>query len=370
MPRQILLAIGLLLACATAGCRKGARNEGGPASSVSSAKDAEPPAAIPAPPPGVDPAWSTIAASICAAAYFKPPPEAIRPKGREVDVGCRSHPPFTRPEQKPDGKILLHTGDPLEFCTIDVVYRGSFTRPGAREAVVSFAPCKDGDGAWDMANPGSAVLVEEAPGGGRWRAIDYQADVNIAPDRGALPASAPELRFASGCDEVRRADNRDALVCASNFGAFGLGSMTYIFFVDFARTPHARTVARMLEDADPCGPSGIASPEKDGLVTFQLGTRTLGDTNGDKTPDVSVEITRARAVPSSALAAKVKAECAKNANSDIARLAPPGKKTTLQFLSDADGWGPSPASKATLAAWIAERPDGFGGIEKAGPPDR
>jgi hypothetical protein len=370
-----------ILTCASAGCRKSPPNGalpvasvavtgsavptagGTPSTSVSAMPtQSDPPKTLPAPPAGADPTRAAIAASICAAAYTDPDA-----KGKDVEVGCRSHPPFTKPEQKPDGMIVLHTGDPIAFCAIDAVYKGSFSKPDAREAIVSFRQC-DGEGTWDSANPGSAVLVEEVSGG-RFREIDYQAGVNIAPDRKTLPAGAGELRSAAGCDQIRRADGRDALFCVSNFGAFRLGAMTYFFVVDFAEKPHAQTVARIFEDIGPCLQFGMSSPEKDGLVSFQLGDRTVSDLNGDQMPDISVEITRSRATPSSALAARVKAACRNDSNVSVERLVPPGKKTTLQFLSDKDGWAASPTSKSTLHAWSAEN-GGFGGIGGAGPPDR
>jgi hypothetical protein len=300
----------------------------------------DPPAlALPRPPPGTEPKTVTIAASICAAAF----------RGREV--GCRSHPPFERPEQLPDGKIVKHTGDPLSFCAIDRVYYGAFTRPGAEQAVVAFGQCKESEGAeWDAAFPGSAVLVENVSG--RWKAMGYEPEVN-----------------AQLCLQSHRSDARDVLLCRSNLAATAVGSLTSFFLLDFARGPrgkrNAGTFARVFSDEINCiaAESGLPS----GLVSADITSVALADLDKNGTPDLVVKVRRARAAPSAALDAKVNALCKQGPEKAKGAL-PPATVTTLELLSDGDGFTPSAATKTALDAWTAEAPSDFNGLSTAGPP--
>jgi hypothetical protein len=299
---------------------------------------------VPIPPsPGVDRDEVIFASSICAAAYM----------GRLV--GCRSHPPFVRPEQKPDGKLAAFTGDPLELCAIEKVSRGSFTRPGATQALLGFGPCKDEPRVtWDMANPGSVVLVEQIEG--RWKAIGYEDGVN-----------------SRSCFQVRRSSSqggRDILLCRSSLGAFTAGQVFYFFMVDFGRTAkRAATIARLYSDMAPsCMSVDRGFPS--GYVELEIAGVTLSDVNADGTNDLVVRVKRARVPPSPSFDAKVRAMCKRRGPSeDIHALLPPAEETTIELVSGADGYAPSPASQKTLAKWRAEAPDDFNGLVGVGPPD-
>jgi hypothetical protein len=320
--------------------------------SASSVASTPPP--LPPVPPGVDPESVLFAASICAAATMK--------VGNSVLVGCRSHPPFDRPEQKPDGMLPPFIGDEHRFCALGGVYRGSFTRPGARQAVLSFAQCMDnGSDEWDMGLPGSAVLVEEV--GGRWRAVSYEPSVNL-------------LR----CSTLQYADGRDALVCRSGFAAPPSGGIWYVFLLDFARPGrHAGTVALMYGDTFGCAwlnppdPGELRLPE--GLVSLEMGDLHLvaasdAGTAGAGTTDVIVDVERARAAPSQALDGRVAAACKRDPNvQGLERsLAPPATTTRLRFVTRGDDLVPTEPSRLALETWKAEAPAGMHGLTEAAPP--
>ena len=273
-----------------------------------------------------------LASSICAAAYTA-----------DGSVGCRSHPPFDAPENQPDGKLLLHTGDPLTFCGIDAVFHGAFTKPGANQAVVSFAQCKENDpnATWDSGFPGSAVLVEQIDG--YWTAIAYEGGVNT-----------------NACQKSHRRDGRDVLLCASNFSAGSIGTMHYFFLLDFAQAgpTRAKTLASLFSNVElfRCfDPDGAEPVAPSGLVGLRVEKVSLSDVNGDGTPDLIIDVERARTAPSAPFDSRVRALCKKNGAFNL--LLPRASKTKLVVASDGDAFRPTPASRALLDAWEKELPD-------------
>ena len=282
-----------------------------------------------------------FAGSICAASYL----------GK--DVGCRSHPPFVRPEQQPDGKIIEHQGDPLLFCGIDRIFRGSFTRPGSKQAVISFSQCKESEEAmWDSGFPGSAVLVEEIDG--RWKAVGYEADVN-----------------AGACLKAHRADGRDVLLCRSSLAAPPSGVVSYVFLLDFARAlsgkASAGSLVKLFSDMLICSFADQGFPN--GLVSLDVKDMTLKNLNQDGTDDLVVKVHRARIPPSAALDAKILAWCKKTrGEGNQSSFLPATKLSTLELVSDGATFTPTPATKKLIDAWTAEAPDGFNGLVDAAPP--
>lgn len=323
-----------------------ARN-GAPATSVppvaSSAPPASPPvpASLPDPPPGTNAEQVKIAASICAAAY----------SGKSV--GCRSHPPFVRPEQKPDGKIVEHQGDPLDFCAISELFHGSFTKPGKKQTLVSFSQCREGpDAVWDAGFPGSAVLVEEVGGRIEVVATEHEANLDL-------------------CLRNRRADGRDFLVCRSGLGAPPAGSVSYFFIVDFGRAAEALpvqgTFARVYADLPMCLPDADTSS---GLTSFEIIDMKLAKVNAGPADDLAMKVRRAHAPPSAALEAKAKRACAGGQGLlDTAKLLPRGTPATLTFSSTDKGMKATPATQKLLDTWAKESPEGFNGMAKLGPND-
>ena len=129
--------------------------------------------------------------------------------------------------------------------------------------------------------------------------------------------------------------------------------------LDFARRPKpAGTIAWLFSDASmlvcpALPPSGPAVPS--GLVGLEVKRVALSDLNKDGTPDLVVDVERARAAPSSALDARVRALCQQNV--DIEKTLPAATKARLELVSDGERFTPSPATRKLLDAWEAETPD-------------
>ena len=149
------------------------------------APTAQPSAALTAHPPPLppsDPASEAdelaIAKAVCRA--------ATKHVDGKVQVGCRTCPPFTSPDARPDGKVVA---DPETFFPIQGVYRGAFTSPGADQRAVVFQGCEP-----HSANYGGTLLVD----------ADASGYLSRAYFSGVHPAS---------CRPYRRPDGRDLLVC-------------------------------------------------------------------------------------------------------------------------------------------------------------
>lgn len=314
-------------------------------------EDDEPPITVPAFPipsaPKNAPAEPlAIASAICAAAY--------RPAGNGIAVGCRSHPPFKTPAQMPDGKLVRAKPDSLGFCEIRRVFRGSFSRAGASQAVVVFGECWDDGESFssNAMNSASVVLVEEVPSPSRWKVKAYERNVH-----------------AEACETSRTADGHDVLLCHATLGAFSMGAMTFLFAIDFARTdPRTYTVARIFaDDVDCTQVKGMPDSLSTGFTKTRVTRTALADVNQDGTPDLVVDVERAHLSPSPALKRGAEAECAKGAyQPHLERLLPKPETKRLELVSERGTFVPSPSSQKLLDAWEAESP-GFG-LESAGPP--
>ena len=298
-------------------------------------------------PPGVDPRRVLFASSVCAAATMTLPDGSL-------DVGCPSHPPFDRPEQKPDGKLTRFTGDPLRFCGIDAIHEGSFTRPGARQAFIAFAQCKENpphDDDWDTGNPGSGVLVEEIAG--RWAAIGYEPAVN-----------------ARSCVVRRRPDARDVLLCRAGFEAGLAGGVTYLFLLDVAREgKHAVTFATIFDDMLLC--AGLSPPAPgelrlpNGLTTVSI--EGFAAASAGSAVDLVVDVDRAHAAASPALDARAARACARGPSASAKSVLPPPTRSRLEFALRGDDVVPTEPTRRALAAWKGEVDD-HGGVAAAAPP--
>ncbi len=282
-------------------------------------------------PDGADAAAVLIATSICAAAY-------LRADEGPPTIGCRSHPPFDRPEDRPDGTLPAYSGDRSAFCSIRAIHRGSFSRAGAPQAVVIFDSCEDHGAAWNGSMPGSAVLVESV--GGRFRAIDYEGAIRE-------------------CKTVRLSDGHDVMLCRGWFGWSGAGALTSFFLLDFAeRSTRVRVVARLFEDLLQCSMLEPTFSLPHGLVDLAVKDR-LDDVDGDGLPDLVLDVERTRVPPGPALDRRVRVACTAQA------ALPKGSQpthTTLVFPNDGRGLSASPSARATLAKWESEAPPGFNGL--------
>lgn len=271
--------------------------------------------------------------------------------GGKLAVGCRTHPPFVRPEQLPDGKVVTKFEDPLTFCAIREVYPGSFSHAGAQEAVVFFDQCKDDSGDWDMAQPGSAVLV--ARNGSRWTPIGYQSAVNL-----------------NGCLLHHRTDGRDLLLCQDNWGTSGDVAFRWFFSLDFG-APEGQRQRRLgtvfFDDHDyPCGPNGQESFVEYGVVSVAVKGFFKKDIQKDGKEDLVVLLERASVPFAASLRPRITRFCVPGKDSVPANeYLPRPTLFTLEFLGDGSNFSPSPATQKLLDAWKAEVPDGvFDIIEK------
>lgn len=136
------------------------------------------------------------------------------------------------------------------------VASGSFTRPGAREVLMTL--CKAESDTCD----GTTLLRRE---GGRWKAIHHTEDI-----------------YPSECLKFRRFDGRDQLACQGNgMNMYGVG--LYLITASEGRT-HLKTLL-----------DGSSQPCVSGRTTqTRLGDWRKQDVNGDARPDLLVEVYRYR----------------------------------------------------------------------------
>lgn len=305
-----------------------------------------PPSDLPLPeaPPGADPELVAFAASICAAAVLKTPQGTTR-------VGCRSHPPFDGREQQPDGKIITHQGDPLLFCAIGQVYRGSFAEPGLTEAVLAFEQCKKSENApWDMAFPGNLVVVEKTAD--RWRAVAFEPDLD-----------------AFGCLTFHRTDGRDLLVCKGSFAGWHDGGLRWLDAIDLSK-PAGKRVQHFAEltfndfsipcSFDPSMIDGLPFVDDGSIVRVEFGDMALRDTDGDGASELVLPVRRARFAIQGSFAARARRYCRSDEDSiDPAEYLPKPERATLVYRYDGKRFVPTPATHKRMAAWKATSPQRY-----------
>lgn len=292
-----------------------------------------PPPVIPAAPSGADPEKVRLAASICAAAW-----------NPARGVGCRSHPPFSGPDERPDGTIVQLAADDNHLCVLGAVHRGAFSRPGANEALLVFDACENDDGtAWDMANAGSAVLVDLS--GGRVRAV--------ATDGWA---------WADACVPVKRKDGVTLLACSYAFSAPPAGTVANTFVLDFVGgAPHQALLSVVYEDTPSCSFLDAKMPDvaEDGLTRADVARAIVTDVDEDGLGDVVVDVKRAHLPGTAALAAKLLAGCKKGQEP---KVMPPLARTRLVFRNDGERLVPTELTRKALESWRAEAPSGMHGL--------
>lgn len=154
-------------------------------------------------------------------------------------VGCMTPPPFDKGEAMPNGRIQL---DPAEedMTELRMLWYGSFTRPGADEAVARF------EYYWHAPAYGPAMLANRADG--RWSAARYYDD--FRPER---------------CTTYRRADARDVLVCSGGAVAQGYAHSS-VFVSDFTESTRDRRDRAVLEITDDSQSSCFGGPRQGELV--------------------------------------------------------------------------------------------------------
>lgn len=136
------------------------------------------------------------------------------------------------------------------------VAHGSFTRPGAREVLMTLCYAQS-----DTCD-GTTLLRRE---GGRWKALHHTEGV-----------------YPSECLKFRRFDGRDQLACRNN-GMVMFGSTLRLISADSRRTVQKDLL-----------PEGLSDCEARPMPVTRLGDWRRQDVNGDGRPDLVVEVYRYR----------------------------------------------------------------------------
>lgn len=303
------------------------------------AAPAEPASVTPNAPPGANAEHVELLSNVCAMAR-------VRTADGKTQVGCASHPPFVKPEQRPREQLVDLSEDRMRMCEIVAVHRGSFSRPGAVEAVVVFGECYDADDSFETnaIQSESVVLLENVAG--RWLERAYEANMH-----GEL------------CWVGKNPGGVDALWCRSGLVAPGAGAIDYLFSLDFrAHETRARTFARMYSHRLACAAEPDDGPRlPHGFVTLQIGEVQASSAG------FTLEVTRDRIPPSAALVAKAQVACKKQPSSFGESLARRGQKTLLKFVPRGTSFEPDAATATLLAQWESETPDAAGEMRAASP---
>ncbi len=288
---------------------------------------------LPPAPPGVDEGDFSILASLCAVSIWS---GAGKPM-----VGCRSTPPFDGPAEAPDGS-LLEAKDFSEVCFLEDIYRGSFSGPGKDQAILGLAAC--GDERANDITPGNVVLAENGPDG--WRVVAVDRSVNVR-----------------GCKQSKRAD-RTLLVCSDGFGAYGDGSLSFRFTLDFSKPEGSRfhVFSKIYESAASSCMLGNGILEERGATFVDTKEERFEDLDGDGDEDLLLTVERGHVGPSAALVKRADAWCAKQPAGEPGILRPnvlagKPKRFALRFSGEAETLVPAPATAKLLDAWGGDAPE-------------
>lgn len=255
-------------------------------------------------------------------------PAAIQHHEGKVRVGCRACPPFE--DAPPDGEVAV---DPESFFPLLQLYRGAFSKPGADEVAAVFDGCEP-----HAANYGGTVFAEKTPTG--YRMITYAS--------GLHPAS---------CEVYHRPDKRDLLVCQWSDAHQSTGFMQVLSYdLTQAKADDPLTGWKQLVTVSDNSYSvcwGV-SPEAGVMQGRVLGFR-FEDRNGDKVPDVVVDIEHRTTPYSPALDKAIQKKCAEaqaknpdNTSIDVPKLLGKPQKETLELFGGLQGFKPSPRTAALL----------------------
>lgn len=304
--------------------------------SASPRATARPP--LPALPPGVDKERFEVLASLCAVSMFQDPLRTL--------VGCRSEPPFDGPGELPDGTVQ-RVDNPYDSCLLNDFYRGSFSAAGKDQAVLSLGPCTQR--ANDI-TPGDAVLAERD--GESWRVVAVVPDIN-----------------AEACKLSKRAD-RTLLVCESNMGAYGDGSLSWRFTLDFSQ-PAGRRVS-VFAKLYQTPPTSCMMPDiltERGIMLVRVSNEAFADTDRDGDEDLTFTVERVHVAASPALTKKIEAHCKSKASSgdpmiQLEKLTGPFRKFSFELKGEATTLVPTVETKKLIDAWGDEAPEFWWNIVK------
>lgn len=263
--------------------------------------------------------------------------------------GCRSGPPFDKPDTKPDGTVR-QAAEFSDVCFLDEVYRGSFTGAGRDQAIVGLEAC--GSERANDITPGNVVLAERGPTG--WSVMAVQRDTNVRK-----------------CAVSKRKE-RTLLVCGDNMGAFGDGSLAWRFTLDFSAPEQQRVkvFSKIYASSATSCMMGTGILGERGVTTIDVSNERFVDTDADGVEDLAFTVERAHTAPSVALGARAEAQCkgAKDGKMvDLTKLSGPKKRHTLQFRGGPSGLVATEATKKLLDAWGLESPEFWWNIVKSAP---
>jgi len=245
-------------------------------------------------------------------------------------VGCAACAPFEGPDALPDGAVVM---DSETFFALEILLRGSFSRPGADEASATLDGCEP-----HAANYGGTLLAQRL--NGAWSTVRY--------DSGVKPGA---------CIVYRRKDGRDILVCE-----WGDGHQSYwhhrVFTYDFVEsTPDAvekgwHTVMEMNDDSIPgCWGSLPGEPIRSGRVDDYK----LVDFDNDGAVDLVVTVSQIKGKPSKAYKAKcdelmASMEQENGPAVDVTAALGPRKTYVLQFVFNGTTFVPTKATDKIIQA--------------------
>jgi hypothetical protein len=278
-----------------------------------------PPALRPA---GADPNRFEFVAALCASAIK-------HDKGRLL-VGCRDCPPFDASSATPDGRVVV---DPDPFFALELVVRGSFSRPGADQAALVFEGCEPHSANW-----GGSLLVERS--GPSWKAVQYAS--------GYHPRA---------CKVYRRNDGRDILVCRHSDVHQSTATDTISTFDFSLATPDDpekgwEQVFTSLNNAS----SVCMGVSPDGVTEDRVESFELRDVNADGKVDLAIQVQRAHVDYSKALETRIHKQCEKALQSDphsfptirSSTFLPAPVRSLLEFVHDGTRFVATPATRARI----------------------
>jgi hypothetical protein len=269
-------------------------------------------------PAGADPVAVAFAEMVCGVAVKRDP--------TGLAVGCRDCGNMT------PGEELLELKESDTFYPTLAVLRGSFTAPGADEAVMLLEGCGRG---MLFANDGSS-----------W-----------APD-GHFSGRDP-----FGCVAVAGGDGRDRLACTSGLGASDVGSRYELYteqLTSGVEYPETKTLVIFRDNGDsPCRIGG------DHFTALRWASLEAKDVNGDGLDDVVAVVTKTSSAVTPAVKAKLATLCAPGPSGpplfvDPKDYLPPPVSIELRWLTTRDGHTPTPETATrlqTLPVWVDPPPE-------------
>jgi hypothetical protein len=215
--------------------------------------------------------------------------------------GCKSCPDFTTDGALQPG-LAIH-----DYFGIQTIIQGSFTAPGAVEAVASFKGCEP-----HAENYGGSILL--AKSGDSWSIVRYV-----------------QALITTACRPYRLQNGRDLLLCDEQ-NRHPQESRQTISVIDLSNPKRApgQSVFGVVNTSGANGPTAVWG---------SIDRATLADRNGDGTPDLTLEITVGQGA------------CTTDGGSCLGDYSDAIiQKYTLDFLfhSDSGAFLPAPSSRATV----------------------